>query len=95
LARSAADGSVEFPPMPSGPMETPDQLADVELGHLSQVTDGILVRAIVEGCRQPLSEGLRFESEMFAECCRTQDMKIGVTNFMKNGPKAKAEFVHG
>jgi hypothetical protein len=31
---------------------------------------------------------------MFGACCATEDMRIGVANFVKNGPRAKAAFVH-
>jgi enoyl-CoA hydratase/carnithine racemase len=66
----------------------------VELGHLSTATDALICRAIVEGCRMPLAEGLRFESELFGACCATEDMRIGVANFITNGPRAKAGFVN-
>jgi hypothetical protein len=66
----------------------------VELGHLSTAIDALICRAILEGCRKPLYEGLHVESEMFGACCATEDMRIGVVNFVKNGPRAKAEFVH-
>ena len=42
----------------------------------------------------PLADGLRLESELFGAVCALEDMQIGVQNFLKNGPKAKAEFVH-
>ncbi len=92
LAREMADGKVTPKPMPLGPLQVPESLPAIELGHLSRKIDAFLCRAILEGCRKPLSEGLRFESEMFGECCRTEDMTIGVANFLKNGPKVRAEF---
>jgi enoyl-CoA hydratase/carnithine racemase len=94
LARAAADGEVNLVSLDPSPMATPDSLAALELGHLSQAIDKLMCRAIVEGCRKPLQEGLRVESEMFAACCATEDMWIGIKNFTKNGPRAKAEFVH-
>jgi enoyl-CoA hydratase/carnithine racemase len=94
LARAAARGEVALTPIASGPMETPDQLPPVELGHLSRSIDALICRAIVEGCRRPLAEGLRLESELFGECCATADMRIGVDNFIANGPRQKAVFVH-
>ena len=39
-------------------------------------------------------EGLALEARCFGEVCATQDMRIGVANFLANGPRAKAEFVH-
>jgi hypothetical protein len=53
-----------------------------------------MCRALLEGCGKPLSDGLHFESEMFGQCCATEDMRIGVGNFLANGPRSKAEFVH-
>jgi enoyl-CoA hydratase/carnithine racemase len=94
LARAAAHSKVALVRMNEAPIETPDQLPAVELGHLSRATDALICRAIIEGCRKPLAEGLRLESELFGECCATEDMRIGVANFIANGPKAKAEFVH-
>jgi enoyl-CoA hydratase/3-hydroxyacyl-CoA dehydrogenase len=94
LARAAARGEVALAPIATGPLKTPDQLPAVELGHLSRVTDALISRAIIEGCRKPLAEGLRQESELFGECCATEDMRIGVANFIANGPRAKAVFVH-
>jgi enoyl-CoA hydratase/carnithine racemase len=94
LARAAASGKASLRPLDPGPLNTPPSLPPVELGHLSRATDGLICRAILEGCRKPLYEGLRFESEMFGACCATEDMQIGLTNFMKNGPRSKAAFVH-
>src|SRR5450759_3255313 len=94
LARAAVRGEVMLKPINSGPMATPDQLPTVDLGHLSRATDALICRAILEGCRRPLADGLRLESELFGECCATEDMRIGVDNFIANGPRAKATFVH-
>ncbi|HUU00208.1 MAG TPA: 3-hydroxyacyl-CoA dehydrogenase/enoyl-CoA hydratase family protein [Myxococcota bacterium] len=94
LARDLAAGSVDLKPMTREPIDTPDRLPEIDIGHLSKAIDAIVCRAIVEGCSRPLAEGLKFESEMFGECVKTRDMKIGLENFLKNGPRAKAEFVH-
>jgi enoyl-CoA hydratase/3-hydroxyacyl-CoA dehydrogenase len=94
LARAAAHGSIALKPLDPRPLETPPSLPPVELGHLSTAIDALICRAILEGCRRPLPDGLRFESEMFGACCATEDMRIGVANFVKNGPRAKAAFVH-
>jgi len=94
LARAAAKGEVSLKPIDPNPLATPDELPAVELGYLSRAIDALICRAIVEGCRKPLYEGLKFESEMFGACCGTEDMRIGVANFIKNGPRAKAEFVN-
>jgi len=72
----------------------PASLLPVELGHRSRAVDALICRAMLEGCRMPLADGLRFESEMFGECCATDDMRIGVGNFLANGPRSKAIFTH-
>jgi len=41
-----------------------------------------------------LEEGLKLESKFFSECLLTQDMRIGMENFMKNGPRVNANFIH-
>lgn len=94
LARAAARGEVTLKPIDPGPMTTPAELPALDLGHLSRATDSLISRAILEGCRKPLDQGLRFESEMFGACCATEDMRIGVGTFMTQGPRAKAAFVH-
>ena len=94
LARAAARGEVTLAPIDRGPIETPDVLPPVELGHRSRSTDALICHAIVEGCRRPLADGLRLESEDFGECCATADMRIGVDNFLTNGPRSKPVFVH-
>jgi len=94
LARDAADGKVQLTAIDRGPMAVPESLPAVDIGHLSKAIDAIMCRAILEGCAKPLDEGLEFESRMFAECCKTQDMKIGLQNFLKHGARKPAEFVH-
>jgi enoyl-CoA hydratase/carnithine racemase len=95
LCRDMADGKAERSRMAEGPMENvPDSLPAVELGHLSKKVDEILQKAILGAAKLPLSEAVPFEAKCFGEVCGTEDMRIGVDNFMKNGPKVKAEFVH-
>ncbi|MDY0004928.1 MAG: enoyl-CoA hydratase/isomerase family protein, partial [Polyangia bacterium] len=95
LAREAADGKVKLDHVDPSPMKSlPEALPALDLGHLSKAVDAIVCRAILEGCAKPLPEGLRHESAMFAEVCRTEDMGIGLKNFFENGPRAKAPFVH-
>ncbi len=67
---------------------------ELNIGHLSKKIDEIMSRAIYEGIKLPLSEALELESKLFGECILTDDMKIGLDNFMNNGPRAKAEFEH-
>ena len=94
MVKRAADGKEELPGLDSAAMDVPAKLDDVELGHLSRAVDAILCRALLEGCAQPLDDGLAFEAKMFGEVCTTRDMRIGVTSFIENGPSRKADFVH-
>jgi len=50
--------------------------------------------AILEGAKMTLEEGLKNEARIFGKCLRTKDMRIGMENFMKFGPKKNAEFSH-
>lgn len=94
LARDAANGKVSLSHVDPAPMSVPKTLPEVELGHLSRAVDAILCRTILEGCARSLPDGLRHESAMFGEVCRTEDMGVGLKNFFENGPRAKAPFVH-
>ena len=94
LARAAARGEITLAGIDPRPMHPPAELPPADLGHRSQAVDQLLCRAVLEGCRLPLAEGLHFESEMFGAGCALQDMRIGVETFLTKGPKAKAEFVH-
>ncbi len=51
-------------------------------------------RAILEGASMNLREGIALEARCFGEVCATKDMRIGVGNFLTNGPRSKADFVH-
>jgi enoyl-CoA hydratase/carnithine racemase len=87
-------GKVLIPPIKKDPMSIPSKLLDVDIGHLSRKTDSLLQKAILEGAKMTLEEGLKLEAKTFSECLLTQDMKIGMENFMKNGPRVNANFVH-
>jgi enoyl-CoA hydratase/3-hydroxyacyl-CoA dehydrogenase len=80
--------------IPKGPIPVPSKLPEVDIGHLSRKIDSLLQKAILEGAKMTLEEGLKLEAKIFGECFSTQDRKIGIDNFMKNGPKANANFVH-
>jgi enoyl-CoA hydratase/carnithine racemase len=94
LARDIAGGKAKVPAIPRDPIPVPDKLPDVDIGHLSRKIDEIMQRSILEGARMTLEDGLRHEARIFGECIRTEDMKIGMENFLKNGPKVNAEFKH-
>jgi len=93
-ARDAARGKIELQQLPRGPIDVEDDLTDVDIGHLSRAVDGVLQKAILEGAKLPLEEGLRFEARCFGEVCGLEDMHIGLDNFIQNGPRSKARFVH-
>ena len=94
LARQIALGEVKLSNVSKEAIATNGNPKSLELGHLSKKIDDILVKAIYEGSRLNLHEGLELESRMFGECLLTEDMKIGLNNFKENGPKAKANFIH-
>jgi enoyl-CoA hydratase/3-hydroxyacyl-CoA dehydrogenase len=92
--RKILSGKTAVRAMPKGPIPIPSTLPDVDIGHFSRKIDAILQKAVLEGARLTLEQGLRFESKVFGECLLTEDMKIGMDNFMKNGPRVNASFVH-
>ena len=95
LARSYADGSVKVQPKLKGALlDVPEELPATDIGSLSKAVDAILCKAILAGARTTLADGLTIENLCFGDVCRTQDMKIGIDNFLKNGPRAEATFVH-
>lgn len=94
FAHKVISGKVEVPPLERGPMEIPGSLPEVDIGHLSRKTDEYLKKAILEGARMTLEEGLKHEAKTFGECARTKDMRIGMENFLKYGPKKNAQFSH-
>ena len=82
------------PSIEKKPIPVPPSLPDVDIGHLSRKIDGLLQRAILEGAKMTLAKGLKLEAKLFGECLLTQDMRIGMENFMKHGAKVNANFVH-
>lgn len=94
LAQRAAAGEVELPAINQGPIEIPETLPDVELGGLSTKIDALLQQAALEGARGSLAEGLEHEARVFGACLETEDYRIGMKNFLENGPKVAATFVH-
>jgi len=87
-------GKVHIPPIQKGPIPIPSKLPEVDIGHLSRKIDSLLQKAILEGAKMTLEEGLKVEAKTSGECLLTKDMRIGMENFMKNGPRVKASFVH-
>jgi enoyl-CoA hydratase/3-hydroxyacyl-CoA dehydrogenase len=87
-------GKVRIPPIKKDPIPIPSKLPEVDIGHLSRKIDSLLQKAILEGAKMTLEQGLKLEAKMSGECLLTQDMRIGMENFMKNGPRVNANFVH-
>ena len=87
-------GKVRVPPIKKDPIPIPSKLPEVDIGPLSRKIDSLLQKAVLEGAKMTLEEGIKFEAKTFGECLLTKDMKIGMENFMKNGPRVNAPFVH-
>ena len=66
----------------------------MELGHRSLAIDAIVVDVMREGLKLPLREGLQVEARGFGRCKETVDMDIGMKNFIQNGPRVPAAFLH-
>ncbi|MBW2262869.1 MAG: enoyl-CoA hydratase/isomerase family protein [Deltaproteobacteria bacterium] len=92
LVRDMISGKVETPRIPTDPIDVPDDLPDVDIGHLSTKIDGIMQEAIINGAKTTLAKGLEIEARCFGKCLTADDMRIGMKNFIENGPRAKAEF---
>jgi len=69
-------------------------LPEVDIGHLSRKTDEILQDAVTKGAKMKLEDALVYETEAFGRCLLTKDMRIGMENFVRFGPKKKAHFSH-
>ena len=87
-------GTVQVPPIKKDPIVIPSKLPEVDIGHLSRKIDSLVQKAVLEGAKMTLEEGLKLEAKIFGECLLTQDMKIGIENFLRNGPKVNANFAH-
>lgn len=95
LAKDIASGKVKPKPMEMGPLSNvPDNLPDIDIGHLSRAIDGLAVQAILEGGKMTLEDGLKNEARLFGQCWTKEDNRIGLKNFVEKGAKSKAEFVH-
>jgi enoyl-CoA hydratase/3-hydroxyacyl-CoA dehydrogenase len=92
--KNILSGKAKVPSIPKGPIPIPSKLPEVDIGHLSRKIDSLLQKAILEGAKMTLEDGLKLEAKIFGECFSTQDRKIGIDNFLKNGPKVNANFVH-
>jgi enoyl-CoA hydratase/3-hydroxyacyl-CoA dehydrogenase len=87
-------GKVRVPPIKKDPIPIPSKLPEVDIGPLSRKIDSLLQKAVLGGAKMTLEQGLKLEAKVFGECLLTKDMRIGMDNFMKNGPRVNAPFVH-
>ncbi len=94
LVRRALAGEVKLAPVDPAPLAPPLRLPALDLGHRSLAIDAILVEVLREGLRRPLAEGLAIEARGFGRCKATVDMDIGMKNFVQNGPRVPAAFLH-
>jgi enoyl-CoA hydratase/carnithine racemase len=92
--KNILSGKVKVSSIPKGPIPVPSKLPEVDVGHLSRKIDVLLQKAILEGAKMTLADGLKLEAKIFGECFGTEDRKIGIDNFMKHGAKVNANFVH-
>jgi enoyl-CoA hydratase/3-hydroxyacyl-CoA dehydrogenase len=94
LIRRHLDGKVKLAPVDPKPLSVPAELPKVNIGHRSLAIDAVLVDVIRDGLSRPLDEGLKIESDAFARCKKTIDYDVGMKNFIQNGPRVPAEFLH-
>lgn len=95
LAREIASGKTTVKLIEKGPLpDAPDSVPVIEIGHHSKAIDALAVRAMLDGGKLTLEEGLKREAHLFGQCWTTEDNRIGLTTFVEKGARAKAEFVH-
>jgi len=94
LVRQHLAGKAKVAPVDPAPMKLPAELPRVDIGHRSLAIDAILVGVLRRGLAKPLPEGLAAESRGFATCKETVDYDIGMKNFIQNGPRTPATFLH-
>ena len=94
LIKEHLAGKVKLAPVDPAPFAVPDPVPDIDLGHRSLVVDALLVKAVKEGLRLPLDDGLLVETRAFADSKETVDADIGIKNFTQNGPRVPAAFMH-
>jgi enoyl-CoA hydratase/3-hydroxyacyl-CoA dehydrogenase len=96
LVRSHLAGAVRLAPVDPAPVAVPVELPgrELDIGHRSRHIDTILVDVVRQGLARPLAEGLVIEAEGFARCKASVDCDIGLKNFLHNGPRTPAVFLH-
>ena len=94
LVRKHIAGEITLAPVGDAAVKIPEKLPPVELGHHSRAIDAILVDVVRRGLVLPLKEGLVIEAQGFGRCKETIDLDIGMKNFIQNGPRVPAAFLH-
>ncbi len=94
IATEMARGNREIPELPEEPIDVPDDLPDEDIGDLSQKIDEYLRKAMIEGAESTLEEGLEIETTYFGKCFDTEDTRIGLRNYLENGPDSTPIFVN-
>jgi len=94
LIRKHLAGKVKLAAVNPAPVSVPDPVPNVDLGHRSLLIDRILVNTVRQGLRLPLDEGLKVEAKAFVDTKETVDADIGIKNFIQNGPRTPAAFMH-
>lgn len=87
-------GKTKLTPVSPEPIQDLGALTPSNIEHRSLVIDNILVDVVKRGLAMPLEKGLALEAEGFGRCKKTVDMDIGMKNFMQNGPRVPAQFLH-
>ena len=87
-------GKTTLPKLDAGPVAGLEALGPLDIGHRSLAIDAILVDVLRRGLALPLKEGLAVEAKGFARCKQRVDMDVGMKNFMQNGPRVPAAFLH-
>jgi len=88
------EGKVTLGPVDPAPMEIPAELPNVDIGHHSIAIDEVLVEVCRVGLAKSLTDGLVEEAKAFGFCKTLVDYDIGMTNFIVNGPRVQAAFLH-
>ncbi len=94
LIRAHTSGEVKLAPVDPEPVELPADLPHVDIGHRSLAIDAILIDVVKNGLTRNLADGLELEAKGFGRCTLTIDLDIGLKNFIQNGPRVPAAFLH-
>jgi enoyl-CoA hydratase/carnithine racemase len=94
LVRKHLAREITLGPVDPAPLAVPAALPYVDIGHRSLAIDAILVDVLERGLAESLPEGLAIETRGFGLCKTTVDLDIGMRNFIQNGPRVPAAFLH-